>query len=86
MSRNTHMRMSIAGYLKNKNTEDMAGDFTDDSGREMSGHAVKAFLIDELGKGRKYLPMCDPSECPDFDYAEHGCPGHETSTTTPEQS
>ena len=54
----------------------MRGVLKDDNGNPCSDAAVRKELQDHLAKGHTCLPMCDPAECPDFDYRGGGCPGH----------
>ena len=50
------------------------------NGKQLSARKAKEFLLDELAKGRKFLP-CVP--CDTFDY-QTGCPGHEMPSCQPE--
>lgn len=68
-----HMKLDIRGYLMNHGERDMVGLFKHDDGRPMNGYEAKAELLEELAKGKKFLPVGD---CPGFD-PQTGCPGHE---------
>ena len=73
VSTTTHIRIDIAGCLRNNTVKQLKGMFTDsETGRDLSGKEAQKFLISELSKGHKYLPAGD---CPDFDPMS-GCPGH----------
>jgi hypothetical protein len=71
-----HLRMSIKGALMRTDRElqiDLGDAITTDHGTVLhTGREIRAALLDELGKGRLYLPMGD---CEGFDYTK-GCPGH----------
>jgi hypothetical protein len=56
-----HLCVDIAGLLRNE-------------GRKMTLRERKGYELD-LARGRRVLPLCDPSECPGFSY-KTGCPGH----------
>ena len=48
--------------------------FDDKNGKPILRETAIRSLLDELGKGRKVIPMGEP--CEGFSY-ETGCPGHE---------
>lgn len=63
-----HMRLDIKGCLRNKAFEG----FKYESGKPMPREIVEHYLIQELEKGVKYLPV---GSCDNFSQ-EHGCLGH----------
>lgn len=73
ISTTTHLRIDIAGCLRNNTPKQLKWMFTNsETGRDLTGKEAHNFLINELSKGHKYLPAGD---CPDFD-PMLGCPGH----------
>lgn len=73
----THMSVDVNGALRNWKASNWKGVCTDpETGRTMTTAEVKAGLKDHQAKGHKVIPCCSDAECPDFDYFEHGCPGH----------
>lgn len=71
-----HMSISIRGALA-RNTDELNGVFASKKipGPDgwMNGSQAKQFLMDELEKGRRFLPA---TQCDGFDY-QTGCPGHD---------
>lgn len=67
-----HMKMDIRGVLLNWTNKEHGNLFKHDDGRPMTPREAKWALMDELAKGRNFLPM---GECDGFDY-KTGCPGH----------
>lgn len=78
MTRTIHLCLDIRGALMHRHFKG----FQHDDGRPMTSREAQAALMDELAKGRRVLPVCDPADCPDFDY-QTGCPGHPTATPEP---
>lgn len=74
MSKIIHMRLDIRGALLNWDDRMFRGMFKTDDGRTMTEREAKLQLMDELAKGRNYIPYGD---CPGFDPFNNGCPGHE---------
>ena len=75
VTRRFHMCIDIAGVLRWPD-KTLCKLFKEEDGTKRAGSYVRDFLKMELLKGRKVLPMCDPKDCPGFDYVS-GCPGHE---------
>lgn len=71
-SRHTHCCIDIRGALRN--VRNLVGSVKDDSGRKLTRHEIEEWLMDELARGRKVLPLGKP--CEGFDYQD-GCPGHD---------
>lgn len=71
-SQRTHLCIDIRGALRN--ARNLVGSVKNDEGRKLTLHEIEEWLMDELSKGRRVLPMGKP--CEGFDYQE-GCPGHE---------
>ena len=70
-----HMRLDIRGCLKNTAYPSGFRDLVrDDDGNTLSPEDAREWLLDELAKGHKFLPV---SDCEGFSF-ETGCPGHET--------
>jgi hypothetical protein len=85
MSRHMHCCMDIRGALMHPN--DLLGSVTDNKGRKLNKREIQNWLMDELAKGRKVLPL--GKACEGFDY-QTGCPGHDgpyppSNTSNPEQ-
>lgn len=74
MSRQIHTCISVRGALMNWNPNNWRG-ATHDDGTPASPSEFKAFLLEELSKGREVIPFGDP--CEGFDYSGRGCPGQE---------
>lgn len=81
-----HMSVNLEGMLRNYKKKSMKGFFLDDKGRELSDKECREYIAECQAKGWKKIPMCDESECPDFDYFENGCPGHEITKEEYERS
>jgi hypothetical protein len=75
MTRTVHLSLNIAGFLRNAKFPKEFRGFTDDEGNEMPPAVARDALRLEQARGKRVLPMCDPAECPDFDF-DKGCPGH----------
>lgn len=73
MGQTIHVCLDIRGAIRNRSYQG----FTNDDGSEASESEVEFFLLDELLKGRKVLPMTNPP-CDGFCY-QTGCPGHENN-------
>ena len=71
MTRTFHMCLDVRGALMNWNDREMKGVFKD-NGRVLSVREAKEFLMDEIAKGHRVIPIGD---CDTFDF-ETGCPGH----------
>ena len=71
-----HLKMDVANAIRNKS---FSG-FTCEDGKPATRAEAKAFLMDHLDKGHRFIPICDPAECPNFDFLT-GCPGHPTKST-----
>lgn len=70
----THLRVSISGFLRNSRfPRDYIGIFSTDDGRDMTPDEAHAFLLSEIAKGHKFIPV---QGCDNFDPVEHGCLGH----------
>ncbi len=67
-----HMCLDVRGALMNWSDREMRGVFKDDDGRVLSVREAKDFLMDEIAKGHRVIPIGD---CDAFDF-ETGCPGH----------
>lgn len=70
-----HMCMDVRGALHNWSDREMQGVFTDADGKPLSIREAKEFLMDEIAKGHRVIPIGD---CDQFDF-QTGCPGHITS-------
>ena len=70
-----HMCQSISGALRNWKASNWKNSVRHKSGRWMTPDEVKDMLLEELGKGRKVLPI---GKCSNFDY-QKGCLGHKES-------
>lgn len=68
------MCIDVRGAIRNFNPREWRGTVTDDNGRELTIPEIKEWLMDELAKGRRVIPLGKP--CEGFSY-ETGCPGHE---------
>lgn len=68
-----HMRMDIAGALRNWSDSQAKGCYQHDDGTPMSPRVAKADLENRLALGHRFLPCGD---CDNFD-PENGCMGHE---------
>lgn len=68
-----HMRLDIRGALLNWEPRMFRGMFKTDDGRTMEPREAKLQLMEELAKGRNFIPY---GHCPEFDPIEKGCPGH----------
>ncbi len=73
MAKAIHVSLDIRGALMNYTARDYKGMFRHDDGSPMTWREAKLTLLDELAKGRRYLPF---GVCEGFDY-QTGCPGHE---------
>lgn len=71
-----HTSINLDGILRNYGKRSLDGFFLDDNGGEMSNKECRQYIAECRAKGWKKLPMCDESDCPDFDHLEKGCPGH----------
>lgn len=71
-----HMAVCIEGLLDFYKGRSMKGVLVHDDGTPCSDAEVRKELQDHLDAGHSAIPMCDPSECPEFDYVEGRCPGH----------
>ena len=69
-----HIRLDIRGALLNWEDRMFRGMFKTDDGKTMEPREAKLQLMEELQKGRNYIPYGD---CPGFDPVDKGCPGHE---------
>ncbi len=67
-----HMCLDVRGALANWSDREMRGVFKDKDGRVLSVREAKDFLMDEIAKGHRVIPIGD---CDAFDF-ETGCPGH----------
>lgn len=67
------MCLDIRGALLNWENRMFENMFKTDDGKTMSWMDAKLQLMDELAKGRNYIPY---GNCPTFDPVEKGCPGH----------
>ena len=76
MSRIIHTSLDVRGCLMHWNDRLMTGVFTHDDGRPMSAREAKLELMNELSRGRLYLPV--GGSCEGFDYVNGGCPGHDS--------
>lgn len=74
-----HMKLDIRGALLNWDDRSFRGMFKTDDGRTMEPREAKLQLMEELSKGKNFIPYGD---CPDFDPIEKGCPGHEQKPET----
>lgn len=81
-----HMSVNLEGMLRNYKKKSMKGFFLDDKGKEMSDKECREYIRQCQAKGWKKIPMCDETECPDFDHFENGCPGHEITKEEYERS
>lgn len=68
-----HSCMNVKGYLMNTPDAEMRGVATNEDGKPMSAREFKSWLLDELLKGHKVIPL---GKCDNFDY-QTGCRGHE---------
>lgn len=75
MTRTFHLCMDIRNALLTSTDKELGTMLIEKGGRKLSAQQTKEFLLDELAKGRKFLP-CVP--CDGFDY-QAGCPGHPES-------
>ena len=74
MKKTTHLRVNIAGFMRNSRfPKDYVGVFSADGGRGMSPDEAHEYLLAEVAKGHKYIPV---NGCDNFDPVEHGCMGH----------
>jgi hypothetical protein len=66
-----HMCIDVKGMLTKplKQFKDLVHD---DSGKLLDAHQARNYFLDELSKGRLFLPF---GECDNFDYSK-GCMGH----------
>jgi hypothetical protein len=64
--------MDIRGALRN--VRDLVGSVSDNSGKKLSRREIEDWLMDELAKGRRVVPL--GKACEGFDY-QTGCPGHD---------
>lgn len=75
MRKRIHMMLSVRGALRRSDRE-LNGWLIDDDNRRLNGREAREVLMDQLSEGKEVLPLCDPKDCPDFDYSGGGCPGH----------
>lgn len=73
MTRSYHLCLDVRGALMNWTDREMKGVFLHDDGRKMTPREAKMFLMDEIAKGHKVIPVC---QCDNFSF-ETGCEGHE---------
>jgi hypothetical protein len=71
MTKLIHMCLDVRGALANWSDREMRGVFKD-NGRTLTPREAKEFLMDEIAKGHRVIPIGD---CDAFDF-ETGCPGH----------
>lgn len=78
----THLCMDIRGALRNAvDSGELDGCVTDPkTGKALKRQQIKDWLLDELSKGRRVVPL--NSSCDNFDY-QKGCKGHPDDWTTP---
>jgi hypothetical protein len=69
-----HMAVDVRGMLT-KPLRQFKGMLKHDDGRTMTPHEAREALLDELSKGRDFLPY---GKCDNFDY-KSGCLGHGTA-------
>jgi len=77
-----HLSISIQGIL-NRHKRKKINFFSDENGDEISDKKAREYLKECQQKGYKILPCCGEEECPDFDYFENGCPGHNLPSPSP---
>lgn len=70
----SHMCIHVRGAITNFKAREWKGVVKRDDGTVLTTAEVKEWLLDELAKGRRVIPMGKP--CEGFSY-ETGCPGHE---------
>lgn len=66
-----HVGLNLKGVLSNNDYMTLLA-FKDEKGKTVSRKEAKNFLLDELSKGRLFIPM---GECDNFD-TNKGCRGH----------
>jgi hypothetical protein len=71
----THVRIDLKGAIRNW-TNRAWKNCVSSNGKTLSPDEVKMAFLEEISKGHNFIPCCEPSECPDFDYVKNGCPGH----------
>jgi hypothetical protein len=76
MPKTIHMCIDLRGALMNWRDSDWRL-CVRENGKFLKPKEVKERFIDELAAGHKQIPVCESSECPNFDYSGGGCPGHE---------
>jgi hypothetical protein len=72
--RHSHMCMNVRGALTNFKAREWVKVVTRDDGTFLTPAEVREWLMDELAKGRRVIPL--GKLCEGFSY-ETGCPGHE---------
>jgi hypothetical protein len=86
MSRTIHMCVSVRGMLRWSNAEtkrNLRSMTKDDGSKFTSVDEFRSALMDQLSRGREVLPL--GAACDGFDY-KVGCPGHETSEGSQQES
>jgi hypothetical protein len=72
--RHTHLCINVRGALLHFRPSEWQGVVTRDDGTKLTITEIKEWLMDELAKGHRVIPLGKP--CEGFSY-ETGCPGHE---------
>jgi hypothetical protein len=68
-----HVALDVRAFLRTSRAGDYERTFVDDRGRPMPPLVARDYLLRELAKGHRYLPIYPV--CDHFTY-EHGCGGH----------
>jgi hypothetical protein len=86
VSKTIHMCMDVKGVLSwppKEFNRMFKGSVKRDDGTIMPPEEFRFYLMEELEKGHKVIPLSD--KCEGFDY-QTGCPGHEVSLSITEPS
>jgi hypothetical protein len=72
-----HAHIDVKGALERWRPKQWKGLLSTINGRSLTATEIKRHFIEELSKGHCLIPACRKEDCPDFDYSENGCPGHD---------
>ena len=79
--RQIHMSLDVRGAIRGlawqrRSSWSLVGSCRKSDGTLMTSDEILDELLDAVAAGYAVIPMCNPVDCPEFDF-QNGCPGHE---------